>query len=283
MRKHLLAAGIAAATLIPTFALAQTAPCRTENNRMVGTVAGAGIGALAGSAVAGHGNKTEGAVLGGVLGAIVGNQVTKGSSDNCARAYGYYDANGRWHANAIDQASAQGYYDRNGNWVAGAPNGYYDNNGRWTTASSQRGYYDRSGYWVPPSTTGYYDINGRWVTPAPAVTGYNASYGNRDIWAGAPTDLRQREAWLERRIQRGQRDGSLTRQEAYQALRQLSNIRREEYRMSRNGLDSREQARVQARLDDLSQSIRWARHNGARDDDQDGNYQNRDDDRRRNY
>lgn len=275
MRKHLLAAGIAAATLIPTFALAQTAPCRTENNRMVGTVAGAGIGALAGSAVAGHGNKTEGAVLGGVLGAVIGNQVSKGGSDNCARAYGYYDANGRWHANAIDQASAQGYYDRNGNWVAGAPNGYYDNSGRWMSASSQRGYYDRSGYWVPPSTTGYYDINGRWVTAAPSAgaSGYNASYDSRTFWADAPTDIRQREAWLERRIQRGQRDGSLTRREADRALRQLADIRRDEYRMSRrDGLDAREEAQVQARLDDLSQSIRWARHNENRDYDRSRNY-----------
>lgn len=277
MRKHLLAAGIAAAALIPTLALAQ--PCRTENNRMVGTVAGAGIGALAGSAVAGHGNKTEGAVLGGVLGAIVGNQVTKGgSSNNCAQAYGYYDANGRWHANAIPQANATGYYDRNGNWVAGAPNGYYGSDGRWMSAQS-RGYYDRSGYWVPPSTTGYYDINGNWVVAAPnaGAAGYNASYDSNTFWAGAPTNIRQREAWLERRIQRGRSDGSLTRREADRALRELADIRQQEYRLSRrDGLDQREQQIVQARLDDLSQSIKWARQNNNRDD-------NRDDDHRRNY
>jgi uncharacterized protein YcfJ len=244
-------------------AFAQSAPCTTQNNRMVGTVAGAGLGALAGSAVAGHGNKTEGAVLGGVLGAVIGNQVSKGHTDNCARAYGYYDAQGRWHANAIPQASAEGYYDRNGNWIAGAPNGYYSN-GRWVSASA-RGYYDRSGYWVPPSTSGYYDVNGRWVVvPANAGNyGRNTSYDTRSFWAGAPSDLRQRVAWLDRRIQRGEADGSLTRREANRARRQLSDIRRDEYRWSRNGLDSREEARVQARLDDLSRSIRWER----RDDD----------------
>jgi hypothetical protein len=263
MRKHLLAAGIAAATLIPAAALAQ--PCRTENNRMVGTVAGAGIGALAGSAVAGKGNKTEGAVLGGVLGAVIGNQVSKGHTDNCAQAYGYYDSNGRWHANAIPQASATGYYDRNGNWIAGAPNGYYGSDGRWMSASS-RGYYDRSGYWVPPSTSGYYDINGRWVVAAPSAgaAGYNASYDSRSFWAGAPADVRQREAWLERRIHRGQRDGSLSRREADRALGVLADIRRDERRMSRNGLDPREEAQVQARLDDLGRTVRWDRRDGDR-------------------
>jgi uncharacterized protein YcfJ len=265
MRKHLLAGGIAAAVLIPSFAMAQTAPCTTQNNRMVGTVAGAGIGALAGSAVAGHNNKTEGAVLGGVLGAVIGNQVSKGSTDNCARAYGYYDASGRWHANAIDQASAQGYYDRSGRWISGAPNGYYDNSGRWMSASAQRGYYDRSGYWVPPSTTGYYDINGRWVTAAPSASnsGYNVStgYDRQSFWRDAPQDVRQREAWLRQRIERGMDNGSLTRQDARRAMRELDRIRSEEAMLARDGFSARDEARVQARLDTLSQSIRWARQN----------------------
>ena len=81
---------------------------------------------------------------------------------------------------------------------------------------------------------------------------------------GAPADVRQREAWLERRIHRGQRDGSLSRREADRALGVLADIRRDERRMSRNGLDPREEAQVQARLDDLGRTVRWDRRDGDR-------------------
>ena len=42
--------------------------------------------------VAGHGNKTEGAVLGGVVGAVAGNQIAKSKSkkNNCHYEYRYY-------------------------------------------------------------------------------------------------------------------------------------------------------------------------------------------------
>ena len=69
MKIHQLVAGAAVAALIPTFALAQTTCEQRATNRVVGTVAGAGIGALLGSAIAGHGDRTTGAVIGGVGGA----------------------------------------------------------------------------------------------------------------------------------------------------------------------------------------------------------------------
>ena len=50
-----------------------------SNDRLAGTVVGAGVGALAGSAIAGNSSNTEGAVVGGVAGAIIGNQLAKGS------------------------------------------------------------------------------------------------------------------------------------------------------------------------------------------------------------
>nr|QQZ51699.1 hypothetical protein JKL49_12535 [Phenylobacterium glaciei] len=43
MRKTLLAAGIAAAALLPTFALAQQTCEQSNNNRIAGTVIGAGL------------------------------------------------------------------------------------------------------------------------------------------------------------------------------------------------------------------------------------------------
>lgn len=64
----------------------------SNGNQVAGAVVGGGIGALAGSAVAGRGDRTAGAVLGGVAGAVVGSEVAK-SNDNCAN--GYYDGQGR--------------------------------------------------------------------------------------------------------------------------------------------------------------------------------------------
>lgn len=185
MRKTLLAAGIAAAALLPTFALAQqTCEQQQHNNRVAGTVIGAGLGAILGSQVSGNGARTEGSVIGAIGGAIAGNQIAK-SRSNCAsaNAYGYYDTNGAWHANSVDRASAAGYYDRDGRWVDGAPNGYYDSQNRWIAANtnaSASGYYDRNGRYVPASAGGYYDVNGQWV-------GASASgYYRNGRWVAGP-------------------------------------------------------------------------------------------------
>lgn len=183
MRRHLVAAGIAAAALIPTFAFAQQSCEQAQNNRTAGTVAGAGLGALFGSAVAGRGDRTTGAVLGGIGGAILGNQLSKSSAD-CSRAYGYYDNNGLWHASGVNRANAQGYYDRGGTWVQGAPNGYYNSQGTWTvsaTSASAAGYYDRENRWVPASASGYYDTSDRWV--AGSASGYYDTLGR---WVAGP-------------------------------------------------------------------------------------------------
>jgi hypothetical protein len=56
-----------------------------SNNRAAATVAGAGLGALAGSAIAGNSSNTEGAIAGGVAGAVIGNQLAKG--DPCPGDY----------------------------------------------------------------------------------------------------------------------------------------------------------------------------------------------------
>lgn len=201
MRKDFLIAGIAAAAFIPALASAQTACDRQSSNRAVGTVAGAGVGALAGSAIAGRGSHTEGAIIGGIAGALIGNQVAKGNLD-CSHAYGYYDTNGMWHATGISRNDAQGYYDRDGRWVSGTPNGYYSD-GRWVAASSDdnsAGYYDTNGYWVPASAGGYYNANGDWVAGvapgywrdgrwnAGSAVGHYDDYGN---WvAGQPSGYR---------------------------------------------------------------------------------------------
>ena len=183
MRLHQLAAGVALAALIPTLALAQTTCEQRQTNRTVSTIAGAGIGALLGSAVAGHGDRTAGALVGGVGGAVVGNQLAKSDAD-CARAYGYYDNAGAWHASNVAKANARGYYDRQGQWVDGAPNGYYSRDGRWVRTGADdaaAGYTDSHGHWIPASSTAYYEADGRYV--AGSAGGH---YDTSGRWVASP-------------------------------------------------------------------------------------------------
>jgi hypothetical protein len=71
-----------------------------QTKEAAGTAVGAGIGALAGSGIAGRGDRTEGAVIGGIAGAVVGNQLSKSRGecdvyyDGSGRGY-YYDDQGR--------------------------------------------------------------------------------------------------------------------------------------------------------------------------------------------
>jgi hypothetical protein len=195
MRLHQLVAGVAVAALIPTFALAQTTCEQRQTNRAVGTIAGAGIGALLGSAVAGHGDRTTGAVVGGLGGALVGNQLAKSNAD-CAHAYGYYDNAGAWHASNVSRTNARGYYDREGQWVDSAPNGYYSRDGRWVRANTDAaagGYTDSHGHWIPASSTGYYETDGRYV--AGSAGGH---YDTSGRWVASPVTGRYdaRGRWI---------------------------------------------------------------------------------------
>jgi Glycine zipper 2TM domain len=181
MTKSILAASVALAALVPSVASAQSCE-RHRSGRIAGTVIGAGGGALLGSVIAGRGDKTEGAVIGGVVGAIAGNQIAKPDQD-CRRAYGYFDKDGRWHATGIQASDARGYFDRSGDWVEGRPSGYYDGD-RWIAYNGDTeagGYVDSNGYWVPVGAMGYYDRDNRWI--AGSTSGY---YDSRGRWVAGP-------------------------------------------------------------------------------------------------
>lgn len=95
---------VAGALAVPSAASAQTPPaygaggayaqdgyydpCRRDQVQRGtgGALIGGGLGALAGSSIAGRGAKTEGAVLGGLLGAVVGANVGKAGAA-CATPY----------------------------------------------------------------------------------------------------------------------------------------------------------------------------------------------------
>lgn len=141
------AAGLAAMTLVaglaavPSFASAQTYgsgatsggyrydACQRErtNRGTGGALVGAGIGAVAGSNVAAHGNRTEGAVLGGILGAVIGANVGKsaaacepGQADSYQQGYapppqdGYYAEQGGYEQGSYEQGSYDPRYADDG-------------------------------------------------------------------------------------------------------------------------------------------------------------------------
>ncbi|MBL0966404.1 MAG: glycine zipper 2TM domain-containing protein, partial [Blastomonas sp.] len=52
--------------------------CRRDKGT-TGLLVGAGVGALAGNAIAGRGDKTLGAVIGGLGGAAIGREIDRGN------------------------------------------------------------------------------------------------------------------------------------------------------------------------------------------------------------
>ena len=86
------------------------------------------------------------------------------------------------------------------------------------------------------------------------------------FWRDAPTDPYQRIDFLQRRIDRGIADGSLDPRAARRSQYELRNIRRTADRMRwRHGgqFSSTDYDYIQSQLDQLSQRIRWQRHNSA--------------------
>ncbi|HEX5182565.1 MAG TPA: hypothetical protein VFW19_05360 [Allosphingosinicella sp.] len=95
-----------------------------------------------------------------------------------------------------------------------------------------------------------------------------AAQADRDssaFWRGAPAKPWGRLGFLQQRIDRGIRDGSLDRREAWRVQKELRSIRDDAWRMRRRDgdrLSPGDAAALQARLDDLSRRIHWLRHNG---------------------
>lgn len=97
------------------------------------------------------------------------------------------------------------------------------------------------------------------LTTAGGVAQAQPAYGNRAVsgydrdafWRGAPDGLQQRIDWLQQRIDRGRGDGSIDPAEARRLQWQIDGLRRDA-------------TALQARLDNVSRSIRWARQDGWR-------------------
>ena len=246
MLKPLLLASLAAAAMIPSLASAQDQCQSNGGNRVVGTVLGAGVGALLGNAIGEHGGKTGGTIIGGVGGAVVGNQIAGAGSRNCqSNRYGYYDSNGRWVPNT---ANSNGYYDVNGQWVTNSQNNYDPRYGQ--SYASQPDYTPQSGYGSQP---GY----------APPPPPYAQDYRDRED-PNNRQDLMTREAWLDQDIRQRMANDSLDHQDAHRALRELRDIRRVDAnsRDDDNRLNPDQQAELEHRLNDLANRVSGERRYG---------------------
>ena len=103
MRTKIIASAAMLASAITMAAIPVAADARARSHKVwvcernvrhaanTGTVVGAIGGAVLGSAVAGHGNKTEGAVIGAGLGGLTGHQLAKkNAKKNCHYVYRRY-------------------------------------------------------------------------------------------------------------------------------------------------------------------------------------------------
>jgi len=97
------------------------------------------------------------------------------------------------------------------------------------------------------------------LTLASAVPALAQAGWDRDrFWQGVPADPLARMDVMQRRIDRGVSDGSLTRKEARNSQKSLNKIRRDARHMGR--IDNREASILNSRLDNLAQKIRLRRN-----------------------
>ena len=189
MAKRLALIAIATSVLaIPTFSLAQNADysrgynpdtqCQqnVNNSRLGGGVVGAGVGAIAGSNIAGHNNRKEGAVIGAVLGAVVGSQIGRDrvACDDRYQTQGrhtQYD-NGP-HVDYGNTTYGNNGYNNghygNGGYDNGYNNGQYGNNhygnGHYGNGQYGNGQYGNSGYNNPQYGNRYPMSQARYEAP----------------------------------------------------------------------------------------------------------------------
>ncbi len=113
--KPVLASAIAAAALLSLSACATTdgyaSRCERDyaENQRYATASGATLGALAGAAIAGEGNRERGAAIGALAGGLLGNQLSE-RDDPCGYGFGGYNRDGRYGYERVPRRGDYGYY-----------------------------------------------------------------------------------------------------------------------------------------------------------------------------
>jgi hypothetical protein len=98
----------------------------------------------------------------------------------------------------------------------------------------------------------------------PAIAAPDASYDSTAFWTGVPTDIQMRIDRFQHRILNGARKGSLTKNEANRAQRELERIRQlsEALKQQDGGtLSAVSTVHVQERLDALGATIHALKNN----------------------
>ena len=78
-------------------------------NRQYATASGAALGALAGAAIAGEGDRERGAAIGALAGGLLGNQLSA-REDPCGYGFGGYNRDGRYGYERVPRRGDYGYY-----------------------------------------------------------------------------------------------------------------------------------------------------------------------------
>ena len=80
-----------------------------QENRRYATASGAALGALAGAAIAGEGDRERGAAIGALAGGLLGNQLSE-RDDPCGYGFGGYNRDGRYGYDRVPRRGSYGYY-----------------------------------------------------------------------------------------------------------------------------------------------------------------------------
>ena len=126
--RNLLVAAVAAALAVQPMVVATSAqardsdygrgdPCTTAKHKSAdrGTTTGAVVGALAGAAIAGKGDRAKGALVGGAVGAVAGHQIGLHNFD-CTRYPKRISARANCHWIVEDGRSFEICRQRDGVW-----------------------------------------------------------------------------------------------------------------------------------------------------------------------
>ena len=106
-----LAAGAAALGACATANDGYASRCERDyaQNRQYATASGAALGALAGAAIAGEGDRERGAAIGALAGGLLGNQLSE-RDDPCGYGFGGYNRDGRYGYARVPRRGDYGYY-----------------------------------------------------------------------------------------------------------------------------------------------------------------------------
>jgi hypothetical protein len=179
-------------------------------------------------------NRAAGTVVGAGIGALLGSAIAGNSSNTAGTIAG--GVAGAIAGNQLAKKAGEP-----------CPTGYYE--------TPQQGY-NQGGQRYETPQQGYNQGGQRYYeTPTTApVPGPGA------FWNGAPQGVRERIDFMQARIDRGERNGTLSRREAATARQDLNDVRRMEISLRRRDggrLTGADREYIQARIDDVGRNIRW--------------------------